>query len=326
MLTATAIAETEARFRADPAAARSAPTVTATLANGRARLSAGPFNWDADLPAAARRREPRPEPDRVPARRAGRLRRRVPARHAGAPVRRPDRRRHGRRPRRSDARGLLGIDGVAPDLADLALESRSTSPVADDRIERDARRLAGALPDLPRAAEAERDRPDDRRRGRRVIDEVSRTQARSATLGAMPRRNGEGIALLADPTRRRIIASLAIRPSRPSTLAETLNLSRFAVSRQLRLLHEAGLVVPHQMRSDRRAYLYTINSLRHGAITAWLAGTDVGRTIEPAEAAGVSAGQRTINDAWRQFRRARQFALVDVTAAGDDEPISTPSK
>jgi hypothetical protein len=49
---ATIIAETEARFRADPSAAKSTPTVTATLVNGRARLSAGPFNWDADLPAA----------------------------------------------------------------------------------------------------------------------------------------------------------------------------------------------------------------------------------------------------------------------------------
>src|SRR5689334_22377561 len=45
-------AETEARFRADPATARTAPTVTATLENGHARLSAGEFNWDADLPPA----------------------------------------------------------------------------------------------------------------------------------------------------------------------------------------------------------------------------------------------------------------------------------
>jgi uncharacterized OsmC-like protein len=46
------ISATEQQFRADPAAARGRPTVTATLANDRARLSAGPFNWDADLPAS----------------------------------------------------------------------------------------------------------------------------------------------------------------------------------------------------------------------------------------------------------------------------------
>ena len=46
----TAFAETESKFRNDLSAARSTPTVTATLINGHARLSAGPFNWDADLP------------------------------------------------------------------------------------------------------------------------------------------------------------------------------------------------------------------------------------------------------------------------------------
>ena len=100
----TILAETEARFRADPSAAKSAPSVTATLVNGRARLSAGTFNWDADLPLTPRRREPRPEPNRVPARRAGRLRGRVPPRHAGAAVRRPDRRRDGRRAMRDATR------------------------------------------------------------------------------------------------------------------------------------------------------------------------------------------------------------------------------
>ena len=48
----TAFTGTESRFRADPSAARSAPTVTATLVNGHARLSAGAFNWDADLAPA----------------------------------------------------------------------------------------------------------------------------------------------------------------------------------------------------------------------------------------------------------------------------------
>ena len=48
---ATTIHRDRGLFRADPPRPV-APTVTATLANGRARLSAGPFNWDADLPAA----------------------------------------------------------------------------------------------------------------------------------------------------------------------------------------------------------------------------------------------------------------------------------
>jgi hypothetical protein len=35
----------------------------------------------------------------------------------------------------SDARGLLAIDGVAPDLGDLALEIRVSSSSPDDRVE-----------------------------------------------------------------------------------------------------------------------------------------------------------------------------------------------
>jgi uncharacterized OsmC-like protein len=45
------ISEAQRRFEADPAAALGTPTVTATLTEGRASLSSGPFKWDADLPA-----------------------------------------------------------------------------------------------------------------------------------------------------------------------------------------------------------------------------------------------------------------------------------
>jgi uncharacterized OsmC-like protein len=48
----TTLVETGARFRADPAAARTTPAVTATLRDGRAQLSAGAFSWEADLPAS----------------------------------------------------------------------------------------------------------------------------------------------------------------------------------------------------------------------------------------------------------------------------------
>jgi uncharacterized OsmC-like protein len=51
MTTAT-MTRAEQRFREDPESAKARPAVTATLVNGHARLSAGAFNWDADLPAA----------------------------------------------------------------------------------------------------------------------------------------------------------------------------------------------------------------------------------------------------------------------------------
>ena len=49
MTLATRISATHDKLSSQPEAGRATPSVTATLVNGRARLSSGPFNWDADL-------------------------------------------------------------------------------------------------------------------------------------------------------------------------------------------------------------------------------------------------------------------------------------
>lgn len=90
----------------------------------------------------------------------------------------------------------------------------------------------------------------------------------------MPKPNGSGIALLADPTRRRIVAALAIRPRRPSSLAAEIGLSRPAMTRQLHLLEDAGLIRASRFTMDRRVVLFAIDPRMHGRITAWLAGTE----------------------------------------------------
>jgi uncharacterized OsmC-like protein len=129
------ISDTETLFRADPAKAMSRPSVTATLANGRARLSSGPFNWDADLPAALGGENLAPSPT---AYLLGAL--------AGCAVAFL---RDTLAPQfgvtlddvtavataASDLRGLLAIDGAAPDLTDLGLEIsvKTTSP--QDRVD-----------------------------------------------------------------------------------------------------------------------------------------------------------------------------------------------
>ncbi|MDP8904022.1 MAG: ArsR family transcriptional regulator [Chloroflexota bacterium] len=95
----------------------------------------------------------------------------------------------------------------------------------------------------------------------------------------MPKRNGSGIDLLADPTRRRIVALLALGHRRPSKLASEIGLSRPATSRQLRLLAQAGLVCTRRGYVDRRMVVYYIDPQRLGQITAWLAGTEVGRAF-----------------------------------------------
>lgn len=84
------------------------------------------------------------------------------------------------------------------------------------------------------------------------------------------------------------MAMVAIRPRRPSRLAADLGLSRPAIARQLRLLADAGLIEGHRVVADGRGVLYLIDPRRHGQITAWLAGTEIGLPIEAlAPAPGV---------------------------------------
>jgi DNA-binding transcriptional ArsR family regulator len=91
----------------------------------------------------------------------------------------------------------------------------------------------------------------------------------------MPRRNGTGIALLADPTRRRIIAMCARQPRRPSAVARLLGVSRSTATRQLQLLARAGLVARQPSSLDGRGVLYAVDRKKVGATIAWLAGTEV---------------------------------------------------
>jgi DNA-binding transcriptional ArsR family regulator len=95
----------------------------------------------------------------------------------------------------------------------------------------------------------------------------------------VPKRNGKGIELLADPTRREIIALLAVGTGAPSKIAKKMGRSRPATSRQLRILHEAGLIRFRHDYVDGRSRVYDINPLMLRRITAWLAGTEVGRAF-----------------------------------------------
>jgi len=135
MVVANPISQTEERFRADPAAALAKPAVTATLANGRARLSAGNFNWEADLGPAIGGQNLAPSPtayllgalagcavaflNDTLAPQLG-----VEITEASAVARCT-----------SDTRGLLGMDGIAPDLGDIGLEITVTSPSDRARID-----------------------------------------------------------------------------------------------------------------------------------------------------------------------------------------------
>jgi len=98
----------------------------------------------------------------------------------------------------------------------------------------------------------------------------------------MPKRNGIGIDLLADPTRRGIVALLALGVGQPSKVAKEIGRSRPATSRQLRLLRRAGLISVRRHYVDGRRVVYFIEPRRLGQIAAWLAGTEVGRAFPPS--------------------------------------------
>ena len=103
----------------------------------------------------------------------------------------------------------------------------------------------------------------------------------------MPKRNGQGIELLADPTRRAIVARLALEVVRtnmglqPSKIALHIGRSRPATSRQLGPLHKAGLISVRKHFFDGRRVVYFIDPGRLGQITAWLSGTELARAFPP---------------------------------------------
>lgn len=143
------------RFTAEPEAARSAPSVTAALANGRARLSAGPFNWDADLPPAVGGENLAPSPT---AYLLGALAgcavvfiRDTLAPQLGLQI--DDVSAVTRCT--SDARGLLGMDGAVPDLDDVTVDISVVSSEPEDKPPAPLRDLGRALPYLPRADQAD---------------------------------------------------------------------------------------------------------------------------------------------------------------------------
>jgi uncharacterized OsmC-like protein len=130
-MAAEVIAASEERLRSDPSSARAAPAATATLANGRARITAGAFNWDSDLPAVLGGENLAPSPT---AYLLGALAGCAVAFIADTLAPQLDVRLEGVTATArgsSDYRGLLAIDGVAPDLGELELDISLTSDSPD---------------------------------------------------------------------------------------------------------------------------------------------------------------------------------------------------
>lgn len=72
---------------------------------------------------------------------------------------------------------------------------------------------------------------------------------------------------IADPTRRAIIALLALQAMTPNAIADNFHTTRQAVSKHLRVLSECALV--RQERKGREIY-YTLEIDRMKELDAWL--------------------------------------------------------
>lgn len=83
-------------------------------------------------------------------------------------------------------------------------------------------------------------------------------------------------AALADPARRRAVEILGKGPRRAGELASLLGLPAPAMSRHLKELKSAGLVIDSHPEVDARVRVYALNAQRLGDLKTWLARAEEG--------------------------------------------------
>ena len=77
-------------------------------------------------------------------------------------------------------------------------------------------------------------------------------------------------AALADSTRRAVIRQLLRAPLRAGELAERVDMSAPALSRHLRVLREAGLIVEDGVEHDARVSVYKVDLDAFAPVRSWL--------------------------------------------------------
>jgi DNA-binding transcriptional ArsR family regulator len=75
---------------------------------------------------------------------------------------------------------------------------------------------------------------------------------------------------LADPTRRAVIRALLQKPRRAGELASFVRMSPPALSRHLRVLRRAGLIVEHSVEDDARVRVYGVDPHAFSPVRSWL--------------------------------------------------------
>jgi DNA-binding transcriptional ArsR family regulator len=75
---------------------------------------------------------------------------------------------------------------------------------------------------------------------------------------------------LSDPTRLAVIDLLRRKPLRAGEIADELEMSPPALSRHLRVLRKAGLIIDDEPEDDARVRLYRLNPGAFSSLKAWL--------------------------------------------------------
>lgn len=75
--------------------------------------------------------------------------------------------------------------------------------------------------------------------------------------------------VMADPTRRRVVALLSERPHRAGELTREIGTSAPAMSRHLRVLLENGVVADERPAEDARGRTFRLRPERFAALVAW---------------------------------------------------------
>ncbi len=88
---------------------------------------------------------------------------------------------------------------------------------------------------------------------------------------ATPGELDAAFAALADPTRRAVIRALLRRPHRAGELAAEVEMSPPALSRHLRVLAQAGLIVDQGHEADARVRLFSVEPAAFAPMRDWLA-------------------------------------------------------
>src|SRR5271169_4294590 len=89
---------------------------------------------------------------------------------------------------------------------------------------------------------------------------------RSASL-----RLNAAFAALSDASRREMIRVLLHKPRRAGELAQSIDMSPQALSRHLRVLRKAGLVLEQGIEDDARVRIYSVHPSAFEPVQQWIA-------------------------------------------------------